>query len=172
MSINTAYYTPVEVIDTMWDIAKRLGFEGGNVLEGSAGIGNILASMPKAMSERSEITAVELDNITGGISRYLISLFMSQARNGFPWGTFMVNVAGCLLIGMLWGVTSRLQNISPSLSLLLMTGFCGGFTTFSTFSKEGLSLLQANSYILFLSYVIGSVALGLMAVALGYYTTK
>ena len=66
-SINTAYYTPVEVIDAMWDIAKRLGFEGGNVLEGSAGIGNIIASMPKAMSERSEITAVELDQTTGGI---------------------------------------------------------------------------------------------------------
>ena len=66
-SINTAYYTPVEVIDAMWDIAKRLGFEGGNVLEGSAGIGNILASMPKSMSERSEITAVELDQTTGGI---------------------------------------------------------------------------------------------------------
>lgn len=119
-----------------------------------------------------DIILVGIGSGIGGICRYLISFFMSQARNGFPWGTFMVNVAGCLLIGILWGATSRLQNISPSLSLLLMTGFCGGFTTFSTFSKEGLSLLQANSYILFLSYVIGSVALGLMAVALGYYTTK
>lgn len=119
-----------------------------------------------------DIILVGIGSGIGGICRYLISLFMSQARNGFPWGTFMVNVAGCLLIGILWGVTSRLQNISPSLSLLLMTGFCGGFTTFSTFSKEGLTLLHANSYILFLSYVIGSVALGLMAVALGYYTTK
>ena len=119
-----------------------------------------------------DIILVGIGSGIGGICRYLISLFMSQARNGFPWGTFMVNVAGCLLIGILWGVTSRLQNISPSLSLLLMTGFCGGFTTFSTFSKEGLTLLQANSYILFLSYVTGSVALGLMAVALGYYTTK
>ena len=119
-----------------------------------------------------DIILVGIGSGIGGICRYLISLFMSQARNGFPWGTFMVNVAGCLLIGILWGATSRLQNISPSLSLLLMTGFCGGFTTFSTFSKEGLTLLHANSYILFLSYVIGSVALGLMAVALGYYTTK
>lgn len=71
LSINTAYYTPVEVIDSMWDIAKRLGFEGGNVLEGSAGIGNILASMPKGISEHSAITAVELDNITGGILELL-----------------------------------------------------------------------------------------------------
>lgn len=67
LSINTAYYTPVEVIDNMWEVAKRLGFEGGNILEGSAGTGAILASMPKAISERSAITAVELDNITGGI---------------------------------------------------------------------------------------------------------
>lgn len=67
MSINTAYYTPTEIIDSMWEVAKRLGFEGGTVLEGSAGIGNILASMPKSMSEASEITAVELDNLTGGI---------------------------------------------------------------------------------------------------------
>lgn len=71
MSGNTAFYTPVEVIDTMWDIAKRLGFEGGNVLEGSAGIGNILASMPKGISEHSAITAVELDSTTGGILELL-----------------------------------------------------------------------------------------------------
>ena len=71
LSINTAYYTPVEVIDNMWEVAKRLGFEGGNILEGSAGTGAILASMPKAISERSAITAVELDNITGGILRLL-----------------------------------------------------------------------------------------------------
>lgn len=71
LSINTAYYTPVEVIDAMWEIAKRLGFEGGNILEGSAGIGNILASMPKNISEHSAISAVELDNITGGILELL-----------------------------------------------------------------------------------------------------
>ena len=93
---------------------------------------------------------------------------MNHAGNGFPWGTFAVNVAGCLLIGILWGVTSRFQNVSPSLSLFLMVGFCGGFTTFSTFSKEGLTILQANNYILFSLYAIGSVVLGIMAVALGY----
>ena len=97
---------------------------------------------------------------------------MNQIRNGFPWGTFVVNVAGCLLIGILWGVMSRLQNISPAFSLFLMVGFCGGFTTFSTFSREGLTLLQANNYFLFSLYVIGSVVLGILAVALGYYTTK
>ncbi len=119
-----------------------------------------------------DIIIVGIGSGIGGICRYLISLFMTQAHNGFPWGTFAVNVAGCLLIGILWGLTSRFQNISPSFSLFLMVGFCGGFTTFSTFSKEGLTMLQADSYILFSLYAIGSMMLGIMAVALGYYTTK
>ena len=115
-----------------------------------------------------DIVIVGIGSGIGGICRYLISLAMNHAGNGFPWGTFAVNVAGCLLIGILWGVTSRFQNVSPSLSLFLMVGFCGGFTTFSTFSKEGLTMLQANNYILFSLYAIGSVLLGIMAVALGY----
>lgn len=115
-----------------------------------------------------DIVIVGIGSGIGGICRYLISLAMNHAGNGFPWGTFAVNVAGCLLIGILWGVTSRFQNVSPSLSLFLMVGFCGGFTTFSTFSKEGLTMLQANNYILFSIYAIGSVVFGIMAVALGY----
>lgn len=71
MSANSAYYTPVNVIDAMWDAAKNLGFTGGTVLEGSAGIGNILASMPKKMSEASDITAVEIDSVTGNILKLL-----------------------------------------------------------------------------------------------------
>ena len=119
-----------------------------------------------------DIIIVGIGSGIGGICRYLISSFMRQAYNGFPWGTFAVNVAGCLLIGILWGVMSRFQNLSPSFSLFLMVGFCGGFTTFSTFSKEGLALLQANNYTLLALYTIGSVVLGVTAVALGYYTTK
>ena len=119
-----------------------------------------------------DIVIVGIGSGLGGICRYLISLFMSQTHNGFPWGTFTVNIAGCLLIGILWGITSRFQNFSSAYSLFLMIGFCGGFTTFSTFSKEGLTLLQTNNYILFLLYVIGSAVLGILAVALGYYTTK
>ena len=119
-----------------------------------------------------DIIIVGIGSGIGGICRYLMSFFMTQARNGFPWGTFAVNVAGCLLIGILWGLTSRFQNVSPSISLFLMVGFCGGFTTLSTFSKEGLTMLQANNYTLFSLYAIGSVLLGIMAVALGYYTTK
>ena len=119
-----------------------------------------------------DIILVGIGSGIGGICRYLISLAMNHGVNGFPWGTFTVNVAGCLMIGILWGATSRIQSISPALLLFLMVGFCGGFTTFSTFSKEGLTLLQADNYILFTLYALGSVLLGIMAVGLGYLTTK
>ena len=70
-SINSAYYTPSTVIDTLWDIAGKLGFKGGNILEGSAGIGNIIGSMPVSISENSSIEAVEIDPITGNILKLL-----------------------------------------------------------------------------------------------------
>jgi CrcB protein len=119
-----------------------------------------------------EIFLVGIGSGIGGVCRYLISLFMSHAQSGFPRGTFTANIIGCLLIGLLWGVTSRSQNLSPAFSLFLMVGFCGGFTTFSTFSKESLALLQANNYILFLLYATGSIFLGLAAVAVGYAIAK
>jgi N12 class adenine-specific DNA methylase len=67
MSANSSFYTPTHIIDSLWDIATQLGFKGGNILEGSAGIGNILAQMPTDISERSDIHAVEIDNTAGGI---------------------------------------------------------------------------------------------------------
>lgn len=67
MSANSSYYTPAYVVDTLWDIAQQLGFEGGSILEGSAGIGNILGQMPTSISERSDIRAVEIDPTSGSI---------------------------------------------------------------------------------------------------------
>jgi CrcB protein len=119
-----------------------------------------------------EIILVGIGSGIGGICRYLISLTMSHISNGFPWSIFTANVAGCLLIGLLWGATSRCQNLSPVFSLLLMVGFCGGFTTFSTFSKEGLAMLQTNNYMIFTLYALGSMVLGVAAVGLGYILTK
>ena len=71
LSIKTAYYTPAYVIDTLWDVAKQMGFKGGNVLEGSAGIGNILGQMPREISSQSNIEAVEIDAISGNILKLL-----------------------------------------------------------------------------------------------------
>ena len=76
MSANSAYYTPAYVVDTLWDIANQLGFKGGNILEGSAGIGNILEQMPTTVSERSNIHAIEIDGTSGGI----LSLLYPDAK--------------------------------------------------------------------------------------------
>ena len=76
MSANSAYYTPAYVVDTLWDVARQLGFKGGNILEGSAGIGNILGQMPMDMSDRSDIHAIEIDGTSGGI----LSLLYPDAK--------------------------------------------------------------------------------------------
>ena len=76
MSANSAYYTPAAVTDTLWDIARQMGFKGGNVLEGSAGIGNIIGQMPTDMSVASDIHAVEIDSTSGGI----LSLLYPDAK--------------------------------------------------------------------------------------------
>ena len=76
MSANSTYYTPAYVVDTLWDIAEQMGFNGGNILEGSAGIGNILGQMPTNISERSDIHAIEIDGTSGGI----LSLLYPDAK--------------------------------------------------------------------------------------------
>jgi crcB protein len=107
----------------------------------------------------------------GGVARYLVSLAMKGLSSAFPWATMTVNIAGCLLIGIIWAVLNR-YNATNQLNLLLAVGFCGGFTTFSTFSKEGLCLLQSGSYFAFFLYALGSVVLGLVAVAIGFALAK
>ena len=117
-----------------------------------------------------DILLVGAGSFVGGAARYLISLLIPSS-DGFPWSTFIVNILGCLLIGLLWGWMSR-SILSQPLYLLLSIGICGGFTTFSTFSKESLALLQMGNYTTFAFYVAGSVVLGLLAVAIGFYVTS
>ena len=119
-----------------------------------------------------DIFLVGIGSGIGGICRYLISVLMGYAHNGFPWGTFVANISGCLLIGILWGVTSRYHNISQAFTLLLMVGFCGGFTTFSTFMNENLLLGREGSMLSAILYTLASLALGLIAVLLGYQIVK
>lgn len=76
MSANSSYYTPAYIVDTLWNIATQMGFKGGNILEGSAGIGNVLGQMPAAISERSDIHAIEIDSTSGGI----LSLLYPDAK--------------------------------------------------------------------------------------------
>ncbi len=100
----------------------------------------------------------------GSVLRFLVSVWMKPAA-GFPWPTLAVNLMGCLLIGFLYGVTSR--HASEQMKLLLATGFCGGFTTFSAFGAENLQLLQQNQYLLASAYTASSITGGIAAAWLG-----
>ena len=118
------------------------------------------------------ILVVGSGSFVGGALRYLISLAMKGVSKGFPWATLVVNVTGCLLIGLLWGWLSRTSQMESNLALFLTVGLCGGFTTFSTFSKEALTLLQGGNVWGFVGYVAVSVVVGILFVALGYMITK
>lgn len=118
------------------------------------------------------IAVAGVGSFIGGALRYLISLAMKGVGKGFPWATLAVNVLGCFLIGLLWGVFSRTSGESSNLSLFLTVGVCGGFTTFSTFSKEALVMLQAGNVWGFVAYVGVSVAAGIALAALGYYLVR
>ncbi|MCH5334256.1 MAG: fluoride efflux transporter CrcB [Alistipes sp.] len=87
--------------------------------------------------------------------------------SAFPWGTFTVNVAGSFIIGILFGLAERNNVISPSMNALLITGFCGGFTTFSSLADDMFVLLQQRHWMLFGIYVAASFALGLLMVWAG-----
>lgn len=117
------------------------------------------------------ILFVGAGSFLGGALRYLVSQGLKYT-GGFPWATFTVNLLGCLIIGLLWGVFSRFSSVSHQLVLFLTVGFCGGFTTFSSFSKESVMLLHTGHYFMLTLYVLGSVLIGLGLVAAGYSLTK
>ena len=86
----------------------------------------------------------------GGISRFLVSRFVQSALlSAFPYGTFIVNILGCFLIGIIYGLTERGNLADAGLRMFLTVGFCGGFTTFSTFANENLALLRDGNILQF-----------------------
>lgn len=114
------------------------------------------------------ILLVGLGGGIGSILRYLTSLLVSkQVSSVFPWGTFAVNIIGCLLAGIILGVLERQQVLNSDLKILLITGFCGGYTTFSAFSIENIHLLQNGHPLTALLYILISILLGIIAVWAG-----
>ena len=116
---------------------------------------------------------VGLGGALGSMLRYGVQkIFQAQSVTVFPTGTLLVNIAGCFLIGILWSLVSRSLSWNQEMKLLLMTGFCGGFTTFSAFTLEGIGLLKENKTALFLIYLTASVVGGLLATFIGIRIVK
>ncbi len=105
----------------------------------------------------------------GGALRYVVTLWMKGVcHQGFPWGTLLVNLLGCFLLGLIVGAFGRCNALSSPWCLMLSIGVCGGFTTFSTFANESLQMLQGGDWLHFIAYVSVSVIAGICLTAFGY----
>ncbi|WP_430409520.1 fluoride efflux transporter CrcB [Kordia sp.] len=108
----------------------------------------------------------------GSVLRFLLSKYLNSPASGIPYGTFVANIFGSLLIGIILGMAAKSEAISQQHTLLLATGFCGGFTTFSTFAYENHIFLKSGDFMTLFLYTIASFIIGFSAVFLGMYVVK
>jgi CrcB protein len=119
------------------------------------------------------ILLVGTGGFLGSVSRFLASRFMqNNFPSAFPFGTFFVNISGCFLIGLIYGLSERSTLLTSGWKLFLAVGFCGGFTTFSAFANENLALLRDGEFFQFMLYTGLSVILGIVATFTGVLITK
>ena len=126
------------------------------------------------MAERMKIILlIGIGGFLGSIFRYLLQVYIGRYTTlTFPLGTLFVNLSGCFAIGFLYGMANRFGWLTLEWRLFLITGICGGYTTFSSFSYEGISLLREGNYLYFALYVGLSVIVGLLATAAGFALMK
>lgn len=105
----------------------------------------------------------------GSVLRYFIGKALNSSQTGIPYGTFAANILGSLLIGIILGLAAKNETITQNHTLLLATGFCGGFTTFSTFAYENHVFLKSGDFTSFALYTIASFIIGFLAVFAGIY---
>ncbi len=108
----------------------------------------------------------------GSALRFLIGKWLNSSETGIPYGTFAANILGSLLIGIILGLAAENDSLTQNQTLLLATGFCGGFTTFSTFAYENHVFLKSGDFMTFAIYTIASFIVGFLAVFLGMYLVK
>lgn len=120
-----------------------------------------------------DILLVGLGGGAGSILRFLCQRGVYTIYpHAFPFGTFLVNISGCFLIGVLFGLMERGSMLRPEWRMLLVTGFCGGFTTFSSFAAENIQLLKDGRLWYFFIYTIASLVLGILATFIGISLPK